>query len=94
MLDEPTAGLDAVSSAHLHDLVCKLAQSGKSIVVVSHDLGEWLALAQKVYLLKEGCIVWSGTTHAAIDNPDAFLQASLALPAWIALTEKLRECEK
>lgn len=94
VLDEPTAGLDAVSSAHLHDLVCKLAQSGKSIVVVSHDLGEWLALAQKVYLLKEGCIVWSGTTHAAIDNPDAFLQASLALPAWIALTEKLRECEK
>ena len=57
-------------------------------------LGEWLGLAQKVYLLKEGCIVWSGTTHAAIDNPDAFLQASLALPAWIALTEKLRECEK
>ena len=91
VLDEPTAGLDAKSAEYLRDLVCKLARDGKSVVVVSHDLGEWLAIAQHVYLMHEGCVEWSGSTVDALENPTVFEQASLAIPTWVALAHKLGE---
>lgn len=94
VLDEPTAGLDAEAAAHLKELVCKLARDGKSVVIISHDLGEWLALAQHVYLLQEGQVRWMGTTGAAVEDPTVFEQVSLATPTWVALRHRVRECEQ
>src|SRR5690606_37843364 len=44
IMDEPTASLSARDTALLHDLVRRLAASGRTVLLVSHFLGEVLSL--------------------------------------------------
>ncbi len=54
-LDEPSAGLDPVTSAELDVLVRSLAEAlGITFVIVSHELPSILAIADRVILLDDG----------------------------------------
>ncbi len=64
ILDEPTAGLDGEASGRVCEVARALADAGRAVVVVSHDLGEWLPVADRVALLREGSLVWSGPVGA------------------------------
>ena len=48
ILDEPTSGLDAASRRSLHKVVRGLAHAGRAVLVISHDLEEWLGVADRV----------------------------------------------
>ena len=83
VLDEPTSGLDARGRRDLHALVRSLAADGMPIVVVSHDLEEWLQIASHVVLMSEGSVAWQGTVSALAQEPCAFARAGLCPPeAW------------
>lgn len=83
VLDEPTSGLDARGRRDLHALVRSLASEGMPVVVVSHDLEEWLQIASHVVLLSEGSVAWQGTVSALAQEPCAFARAGLCPPeAW------------
>lgn len=60
ILDEPTAGLDPENRSSLISTMKSLQRMGISIIVVSHDVCEFLLLAEKVVLLKNGRIDFSG----------------------------------
>lgn len=60
VLDEPTAGLDAPGRTALHGLVRDLAAKGVPVLVISHDLEEWLGVADRVALLNGGRLLWEG----------------------------------
>ncbi len=94
VLDEPTAGLDAPARAALHRLVQDLACKGFPVLVVSHDLEEWLAAADQVVLLADGTIAWQGTPGALASDMDAFAQAGLEPPESWQLRELLAQAEK
>jgi phospholipid/cholesterol/gamma-HCH transport system ATP-binding protein len=52
LLDEPTSGLDPISAARMDDLIADLAKEGRrTVVVVSHDLGSILSIADDGILL-------------------------------------------
>lgn len=93
-LDEPTAGLDAPARAALHRLVQDLACKGLPVLVVSHDLEEWLAIADQVVLLADGTIAWQGTPGALASDIDAFARAGLEPPESWQLRELLAQAEK
>lgn len=93
-LDEPTAGLDAPARAALHRLVQDLACKGLPVLVVSHDLEEWLAIADRVVLLADGTIAWQGTPGALASDMDAFARAGLEPPESWQLRELLAQAEK
>lgn len=61
VLDEPTDGLDASCRTILINAVRDLADQGRPVIVVSHDVGEWMYAADDVVLLEGGRIRWSGT---------------------------------
>lgn len=83
VLDEPTSGLDAPARRRLHALVRKLAGEGRGVVVISHDLEEWVGIANRVVLVADGGIAWEGTTSELSDDPGAFARAGLMPPeAW------------
>lgn len=83
VLDEPTSGLDAPARRRLHALVRKLAGEGRGVVVISHDLEEWVGIANRVVLVADGGIAWEGTTSELGNDPDAFTRAGLMPPeAW------------
>lgn len=94
VLDEPTAGLDAPARAALHRLVQDLACKGLPVLVVSHDLEEWLAAADQVVLLADGTIAWQGTPGALASDMDAFARAGLEPPESWQLRDLLSQAEK
>nr|WP_276605861.1 sugar ABC transporter ATP-binding protein [Rhodobacter sp. YIM 73028] len=56
IVDEPTRGIDIGAKAEVHALLNRLASDGMSIIVVSSDLPEILAISDRVVVLKEGRI--------------------------------------
>jgi ABC-type sugar transport system ATPase subunit len=56
IVDEPTRGIDVGAKAEVHMLLNKLASEGMSIIVVSSDLPEVLAMSDRVVVMKEGRI--------------------------------------
>jgi phospholipid/cholesterol/gamma-HCH transport system ATP-binding protein len=62
LLDEPTAGLDPISSGEIDDLVLKLQQEHHmASIVVTHDLHSAKTIADRLALLNEGNVVIEGS---------------------------------
>jgi len=60
ILDEPTACLGAEAAAQIRDLVCRLRDGGVSVVFISHHIAEVLGLADRITVLRDGVVVWTG----------------------------------
>jgi phospholipid/cholesterol/gamma-HCH transport system ATP-binding protein len=61
LLDEPTAGLDPISSGEIDDLILKLQRERKmASVVVTHDLHSAKAISNRLALLDQGNVVIEG----------------------------------
>jgi len=54
ILDEPTRGIDVGTKAEIHRLMCKLAQDGKAIIMISSELPEILGMSDRVLVMHEG----------------------------------------
>lgn len=54
LLDEPTRGVDVGAKFEIYQLIFQLAALGKAIVLVSSELPEVLALADRVLVMREG----------------------------------------
>jgi len=62
LLDEPTAGLDPISSGEIDELILKLQKERKmASIVVTHDLHSAKMIAGRLALLNEGDVVIEGT---------------------------------
>ena len=60
-LDEPTAGLDVEGRLSLHEQIRKLKARGKTIILASHDMAEVESLCDRIGILTEGKIAFTGT---------------------------------
>lgn len=62
LFDEPTTGLDPISTTAINELIQKLSRDFKTTsVVVSHDMQCALSIADRIVVLHEGSIVAQGT---------------------------------
>ncbi len=61
ILDEPTTSLSVPERERLFALVRQLRTEGRSLIYISHTLGEVLALADDVVVLRDGAVVGQGT---------------------------------
>ncbi|MGO9323278.1 MAG: ABC transporter ATP-binding protein [Terracidiphilus sp.] len=62
LLDEPTAGLDPISSAEINELILKLQKERRmASIVVTHDLHSARTIAGRLALLNEGDVAIEGT---------------------------------
>lgn len=85
ILDEPTAGLDVEGRRLLHGSVRSWAREGASVLVVSHDLDEWLEFADRVVLLDRGRVAWQGTSEEASRDAGVYAAAGLEPPLMLQL---------
>jgi phospholipid/cholesterol/gamma-HCH transport system ATP-binding protein len=72
-LDEPSAGLDPVTSAELDELILSLSRSLKiTFVVVTHELPSILAIADRIIMLDKQArgIVAEGSPRELRDHSD------------------------
>jgi len=62
LLDEPTAGLDPISSAEIDDLILKLQKEHQmASIVVTHDLHSARSIADRLALIDKGSVVIEGS---------------------------------
>ena len=54
IFDEPTRGIDVGAKAEVHNIIRDLAKQGVAIIVISSDLPEVLALADRILVMREG----------------------------------------
>ncbi len=68
--DEPTTALDTVSQYEVVEQLLRLrAETGSSMLFISHDLGVVKKVADEVLVMKEGIIVESGAVASVFANP-------------------------
>jgi phospholipid/cholesterol/gamma-HCH transport system ATP-binding protein len=62
LLDEPTAGLDPITSAEIDELILKLQEEHHmASVVVTHDLQSAKTIADRIALLHKGNVLIEGS---------------------------------
>jgi inositol transport system ATP-binding protein len=54
IVDEPTRGIDVGAKVEVHNLLIEMAKTGIAIVVISSELPEVLALADRIITMREG----------------------------------------
>ena len=69
LFDEPTSALDPEMIKEVLDVMVELAQSGMTMVVVTHEMGFARAVADRMYFFDEGLIVESGSPDDIFNNP-------------------------
>ena len=87
LLDEPTNGLDVMTTRSLREVVRRLREAGKCVVFSSHVMQEVSALCDNIVIVARGSVVASGTAPELLaasgrDNlEDAFVHlAGLEVP--------------
>ena len=70
VLDEPTAHLDLNRQFELLELIGQLQKTGKTVVLVLHDLDHALRRSDQLVLLREGRLVRVGTPRQLLDSGD------------------------
>lgn len=60
ILDEPTNGLDPMGIAEIRDIIRKIADNGKTIILASHLLDEVQKVCSHFAVLKKGNMVYTG----------------------------------
>ena len=70
LMDEPFGALDPVTRAALQQEIARIHDaSGKTVVLVTHDIDEALRLADKIVVLDRGHVVQVGTPREILSSP-------------------------
>lgn len=69
LLDEPLAGLNSVEAARLSDTIADINREGLTVVMIEHNLGEVLRIAQRLVVLDNGRKIADGLPAEVMRNP-------------------------
>ncbi|HEX7502263.1 MAG TPA: ABC transporter ATP-binding protein [Acidobacteriota bacterium] len=69
LLDEPTANLDPLSVKNIEAAIARLALEGKTVILATHNLTQARLLAGKVFFLKAGRLVQTGSADEVLSRP-------------------------
>ncbi len=75
LMDEPTRGIDIGARSEIYRLLYELAESGKTILMVSSDLSEVIGVSDRVLVMREGAIVGEFTKTGA--TPERVIRMAL-----------------
>jgi sodium transport system ATP-binding protein len=80
LLDEPTNGLDIMSTRSMRELIRSLKAQGKCVLFSSHIMQEVAALCDRIVIIGKGRVVFQGTPDEVLhatglaNLEDAFVQ--------------------
>ena len=70
LFDEPTSALDPEMVGEVLDLMKKIADDGKTMIVVSHEMNFVKKCANRLLFIEDGKICFSGTVEEAFGNTE------------------------
>ena len=69
-MDEPTSSLDPMMRGEVESVIRMIADSGKTLVIVSHEMDLIKQVCKKVLFINDGTICETGTPEKIFENPD------------------------
>jgi glycine betaine/proline transport system ATP-binding protein len=70
LYDEPFSALDPLIRRDMQDEICRLqAETGKTMIFITHDLAEALRLGDRIAIMRDGAIVQLGTPEEVVGSP-------------------------
>ena len=69
LFDEPTSALDPEMVGEVLDVIKALAESGMTMMIVTHEMGFAKEVSSRVLFMDQGIIMESGTPMELFDNP-------------------------
>ena len=90
VLDEPTAMLDPAGRREVIDTITRLRrENGISVILITHHMIEGIG-ADKIYVMNDGEIAFSGTPSEVFSKPDGLRELGLTVPDTVLLLSELR----
>lgn len=80
VLDEPMAGLDPAGRSAMRELLRTLHRQGLTVIMVSHDMEDVAALADRVLVLRNGAVYAYGTASDVFSNHAGLREIGLGAP--------------
>ena len=77
IIDEPTVGIDIKTKAYIHELIIELAEGGMTILLISSDMPEMIALADRILVMHELAVVGEVDNDRNYDNASARIIAAI-----------------
>lgn len=90
ILDEPTAGLDPLAKENLLRELFGVKKSGVTIILVSHNMDDIARFANRVIVLAQGEILFTGTPRELFAREKILSRAGLEPPPIAQLMSKLK----
>ena len=91
VFDEATSGLDGKARSQVLHLARELANEGKAVLAITHDVSEWLPFADRVVFLEKGCVVANVDVQEAQTTPELYEAAQLDCPLFVSVLHELLE---
>ena len=92
ILDEPTAGLDPAGSRQLLENICAYrAETGSTVILVSHNMDDVARVADRIVVISEGNVFLDGTPAEVFADPEKLIARGLDVPKTTAVAMRLRE---
>lgn len=80
IFDEPTTALDPVSQAMLKEVLLKLSEEGKTLILSTHDVDFAYRFAERVLVLWEGKVIADGTPVHVFGMEEVLKKSHLKRP--------------
>ena len=90
VLDEPAAGLDPTGRLEVFRHILELRKSGKTIILVSHNMDEAARYADRIMVLSKGRISRISTPDKLFENEQDVHKYGLELPELVSCLQELR----
>ena len=74
LYDEPTTGLDPINTDKINQLIDKISSSEIASVFVTHEIKTVFNVANKVVMLHDGSIIFSGSPDDLRNTKDKFIK--------------------
>lgn len=89
IFDEPTACLDPVSATMLEDVLGRLQEAGKTILLSTHDIDFAYRFAERILVFSNGKIIGDGTPQEIFQKKEVLTEANLKKPMLLEVYEML-----
>ena len=90
ILDEPTVGQDFFQKERILEMILEQNRSGKTIIIVSHDIEFLWPLQPRVIAMSSGSIIADGGADEVLSNHKVLQNANLIMPQLLELWTRLQ----